>query len=222
MEVVQIDKLVRSRRKTLSVSVNAVGEVTLRVPLRATDGQIQRFVQEHEAWILRTKQRKLGTGIALPSEDLNGYTLLILGQTYTLCVYEDTRVALDTENKRLYLPKKNTKARFIGWLKENALRICTQVVERKSVEMGVKVASVSITSARSFWGLCTRDNALRFSYRLLYAPKEVIEYVVVHELAHVTYKNHSSAFWREVEKYLPNWKEKRKWLKDRSILMRVL
>ena len=219
--MVQIDKLIRSRRKTLSVGVNALGEVTLRVPMRATDGQIQRFLQEHEAWILRTKQRKLATGIVLPSEDLNGYTLLILGQTYTLCVYEDTRVALDTERKRLYLPKKDAKARFIGWLKENALRICTQVVERKSVEMGVKVASVAITSARSFWGLCTKDNALRFSYRLLYAPKEVIEYVVVHELAHVKHKNHSNGFWTEVARYMPDWKNRRKWLKTHGYLLEI-
>lgn len=219
--MVKIDKLVRNRRKRLSVIVNALGEVTVRAPLSATDAQIERFVLDHEDWIVRMRQRRLSVGIALPTENLHGYTMLILGQAYTLCVYEGERVVLDTENKRVFLPNKNTRSRFIGWLKENALRIFTQAVERKAVEMGVKVTSVSITSARSFWGVCDKDNKLRFSYRLLYAPKEVIEYVVVHELAHVTHKNHSSAFWREVGKYVPDWKEKRKWLGERTILMRI-
>ena len=219
--MIQIDKLVRSRRKTLSIAVNALGEVTVRAPLDAPMQKIERFVQEHEVWVLRTKQRKQSSGIALPSEDLQGYKLLLLGEEYTLCLYDGTAIRLDEEQKRLFLPQNRAQKRIIEWLKENAERICKRVVERKKQEMGVDVLSVSISSARSFWGICTAKNALRFSYRLLYAPKEVIDYVVVHELAHVKHKNHSRQFWQEVEKYTPDWKRHRKWLKDRPLLMRI-
>ena len=219
--MVQIDKLIRSGRKTLSVSVNVLGEVTLRVPMRTTEKQIQRFLCEHEAWILRTKQRKLSSGIAIPPEDLHGYALLLLGKTYTLCLYDGVTVKSDEEHSRLFLPKLHARERLIGWLKENAERICKRAVERKAQEMGVQPLSVAVSSARSFWGICTAKNALRFSYRLLYAPKEVLEYVVVHELAHVKYKNHSRQFWQEVERYSPDWKQHRKWLKDRAILMQI-
>ncbi len=219
--MITVDRLVRSKRKTLSVGVNALGEVTVRAPMRTTEQEISAFLQRHEAWILKQKQRRKSAGVTLPPADLHGYTLLVLGEPYTVCVYDGERIALNTADKRLYLPRKNTEKRLIGWLKDNALRVCSQVVERKAREMDVRVASVSVTSARSFWGICTAQNALRFSYRLLYAPKAVVEYVVVHELSHVRHKNHSSAFWKEVEKYVPNWKVLRKWLKDRALLMQV-
>lgn len=219
--MVKIDKLVRSKRKTLSVSVNALGEVTLRAPLRASQEDIDAFLSKHEAWVLRMQRRKLASGITLPTENLEGYTLLLLGEEYTLTLHAGERVALDAEHKRLYLPEKNAKKRLVDWIKENALRICQQVTKRKALEMHVNVTSVSITSARSFWGICTAQNEIRFSYRLLYVPKDVFEYVVVHELSHVKHKNHSTAFWREVERYVPNWKMKRKWLKDKALLMQV-
>ena len=219
--MVQIDKVVRSRRKTLSVSVNALGQVTLRAPIRTTEAQIQRFLQEHEDWIVRTKQRKLASGIQLPPEYLHGYTFLLLGQPYTIVLYNGTLVRVDEPNKQLYLPQNGTKNRLIGWLKENALRICQRVVERKEQEMGVKVSSVSITSAKSFWGICTAKNDIRFSYRLMYAPKEVIEYVVVHELCHIKHKNHSSAFWREVERYMPDYPSRRMSLRQKSLLLEI-
>jgi predicted metal-dependent hydrolase len=87
--------------------------------------------------------------------------------------------------------------------------------------MGVTYSSLSITSARSFWRICTAKNELRFSYRLLYVPKEVLEYVIVHELSHIRHKDHSRAFWDEVERYIPDWKEKRAYLKSHALLMRV-
>jgi predicted metal-dependent hydrolase len=87
--------------------------------------------------------------------------------------------------------------------------------------MGVSYQSVSVTSARSRWGSCSGKNAIRYSFRLLYAPKEVIEYVTVHELAHTKHKNHSKAFWAEVATYVPDWKSKRNWLKTHGWLMEI-
>ena len=219
--MIEIDELVRSKRKTLSVSVNSLGKVTVRAPMRATQEQIERFVATHAQWIEKKKSVAKASGVQLPENGLAGYKLLLLGDSYELRLYAQTRVALDGENKILYLPEKNAEKRLIAWLKDNALRICTQAVEKQAERMGVCPASVSVTSARSFWGICTAKNELRFSYRLLYVPKEVFEYVIVHELAHIRYKNHSRSFWNEVAKYQPNWKEKRAYLKAHALLMRV-
>ena len=87
--------------------------------------------------------------------------------------------------------------------------------------MGVSYKSVAITSAKTRWGSCSGDNAIRYTFRLLNCPKEVIDYVVVHELAHTIHHNHSKAFWLTVEKFIPDWKTRRKWLKDHGILMEV-
>ena len=80
--------------------------------------------------------------------------------------------------------------------------------------MNVRYESVSITSARTRWGSCSGKNAVHYPFRLLYLPREIIEYVVVHELAHTVHKNHSKAFWGLVERYVPNWRARRKTLKE--------
>ena len=87
--------------------------------------------------------------------------------------------------------------------------------------MGVSYQSVALSSAKTRWGTCSGENKIRLTYRLLYAPKEVMEYVIVHELAHTRYKNHGKGFWAFVQEFVPDYKQKRKWLKERGALMEV-
>ena len=158
----------------------------------------------------------------LPPENLDGYRLLLLGDLYTLSVGFEKKVRLNNEQKILYLPIDKPRERLVKWLKDNAKRIFAELTESKAREMGVTVKSVSVTSAKTRWGSCLADNAVRYSFRLLYMEKDLVEYVVVHELAHIRHKNHSPAFWREVEKFVPNWRERRKRLKALGAYMEVL
>ena len=123
---------------------------------------------------------------------------------------------------KIYLPEKTPKESLIRWLKSQAKRILTQATAERADEMGIEYKSVGITSARGRWGSCSGDNAIHYSFRLLFVPKEVVEYVVVHELAHVKYKNHAKAFWGLVAQYVPDWKEKRRYLKSHGGLMEIL
>lgn len=157
----------------------------------------------------------------LPPENLDGYRLLLLGEFYTLRYVNDRSVRLDSVENILYLPDKNPRERLVKWLKENAKRIFTEATAEKAREMDVEARSVSVTSARTRWGSCSQDNSIRYSFRLLYMKKELVEYVITHELAHIKHKNHSPAFWREVEKYVPDWREKRKRLKSMGAYMEV-
>ncbi|MBQ8292124.1 MAG: M48 family metallopeptidase [Clostridia bacterium] len=215
------DKIIRSARKTLAVSVDPFGRVTVRAPKSCSEERIFSFLRKKEAWILRTKSKMQRAGIDLPPENLDGYAFLLLGQRYEITLVNERFVRLDDMQKRIYLPEKKAKDRLVQWLKENAKRILSTVTERKAREMQTSYKSVTVNSARGRWGSCSYDNALHYSFRLLFAPKDVVEYVVVHELAHTKHKNHSAAFWQEVEKYVPDYREKRKWLKDRGILMQV-
>lgn len=219
--MIQPDEIIRSNRKTLSISVDSFGKLTVRAPMHCGEERIFAFLREKEAWILRKQKERAAFGIQPPPENLDGYTLLILGKEYTLSLIDGSKLGLNTERGILYLPKKNAQARLVRWLKENAKRILTAVTAQTAARMGTTFRSVTITSARSRWGSCAYDNALRYSFRLLYAPKEVVEYVTVHELAHTKHKNHSKAFWTEVAKYCPDWKEKRNWLKRHSALMQL-
>lgn len=219
--MVQPDEIIRSNRKTLAISIDCNNRLIVRAPYRCGEERIFAFLREKERWILRKKAERAGTGIELPPENLHGYEFLLLGERHRICLTDDKKIGYDQAARVLYLPEKNAEKRLVQWLKENAARIFSAVTEKTAQKMGVKYQSVTVSSARSKWGSCSIDNAIRYSFRLLYAPKDVIEYVAVHELAHTKNKNHSAAFWAEVAKYVPDWKEKRKWLKQRGALMRV-
>ena len=101
----------------------------------------------------------------------------------------------------------------VKMLKTKAKEIIEPILEYYSREMGVSYERVSINSAKTRFGSCSSKKTLNFSYRLVLYPYEAIEYVCVHELAHLTEMNHSKKFWAIVEKYLPDYKERKKLLK---------
>ena len=213
------DKIIRSARKTLAVSVDCLGNVTVRAPYACSEQRIFSFLREKENWILRKKSQRAGAGMKLPPENLDGYSFLLLGKPYLVRLCDSRKIRVD--NAVIYLPSENAKEKLTAWLKQNAKRILTNAVAAQSTRMGVQVSSVRISSAKTRWGSCSGKNNVNFSFRLLYAPKETVEYVVIHELAHVRHKDHSKRFWAEVEWYAPDWKTHRKWLKDHAYLMQI-
>ena len=219
--MIEPDQIIRSNRKTLSVCIDCFGKLTVRAPRRCDSERIFTFLREKEAWILRQKAKTQKTSVELPKENLNGYYFLLLGEKHRITLVNEKCIRFERDKKEIFLPEKNAKERLVKWLKENSKRIFTECTLRRASEMKTQVKSVEISSARSKWGSCAFDNAIRYSFRLLYAPKDVIDYVIIHELAHTKHKNHSPAFWQEVEKWEQNYKQKRKWLKDHAILMHI-
>ncbi len=219
--MIELDRIVRSKRKTLALTVTSKGEVIARAPQRMSEAHIRAFVLQKQGWLQKQKQKTEWAGIELPTETIEGYKLLLLGERYIVHLQNQSFIRLDKQTKELFLPKENTKKRLILWIKENALRIFTAVTKEWAEKMGVSFQSVSLSSAKTRWGTCSGDNKIRYAYRLLYAPRAVIEYVVVHELAHTKYKNHGKAFWGLVEEYIPDYKQRRKWLKERGALMEI-
>lgn len=98
-------------------------------------------------------------------------------------------------------------------LRQKAKDILPPLVARWAEVMGVEPTGITVTGARSRFGSCSAQNRLCFSFRLMDYPMEAVEYVVVHELAHIRHKNHSAAFYAQVETYLPDWRERRELLK---------
>ena len=219
--MIKPDTIIRSDRKTLSVCIDSLGRVTVRAPKRCSEERIFAFLRDKEAWILKHKSKTAGACMRLPGENLDGFTFSLLGKDCLVSLAERRNIAFDAESYTLYLPQNNARERLVRWLKDNAKRILSTVTEQKAKEMGVSYASVRITSAKTRWGSCSANNAIRYTFRLLYAPKEVIEYVVVHELSHTVQKDHSKAFWAVVERFVPDWKARRKWLKDNAVLMEI-
>ncbi len=218
---IQPDEIRRSNRKTLSMRVTKLGKLIISAPYRCSQARIDAFIQDKAAWIRKQQAAMAKTAIPLPPEHLEGYEFPLLGKQAKITLVAGTRVGYDAERGIIYLPKERSKERLVAWLKQNAKRIFTEVTARQAARMGTDYKSVGVTSARTRWGACSADKSIRYTFRLLYCPKEMIEYVVVHELAHTKHLDHSPRFWAEVAKHLPDWKERRKWVKEHGILLEI-
>ena len=100
------------------------------------------------------------------------------------------------------------------WYREQAFRIIKVSVECKAQKEGLSYNVVRITNAKKRWGSCGPKGSLNFSWRLIMAPREVIDYVVAHELVHLRIKNHSKIYWNEVERIMPHYQYQKAWLKE--------
>ena len=117
--------------------------------------------------------------------------------------------------------EKLTREKVIA-LAEEALKVIPERVEYFAKVIGVTYGKITVRNQKTRWGSCSSKGNLNFNCLLMMAPPEVLDYVVVHELCHRKQMNHSKAFWLEVEKVLPNYKEVRKWLKEEGSQMITL
>lgn len=117
--------------------------------------------------------------------------------------------------------EKLTREKVIA-LADEALKVIPERVEYFAKVIGVTYGKITVRNQKTRWGSCSSKGNLNFNCLLMLAPPEVLDYVVVHELCHRKQMNHSKAFWLEVEKVLPDYKEARKWLKEEGSQMITL
>jgi predicted metal-dependent hydrolase len=152
---------------------------------------------------------------------VDGSTFLYLGKAYPLTLVEHQRPAL-VFDRHFYLDRSNlprAQAVFTAWYREQARGVLEQRVAWCARQYGLAAKGVRITSARTRWGSCSSRGTLNFTWRLVMAPLEIIDYVVIHELAHLKEKNHSPAFWQLVERMLPDFRWRRDWLKKNGHIL---
>ncbi|MBK8783456.1 MAG: M48 family metallopeptidase [Anaerolineales bacterium] len=212
---IEINKLVRSKRRTIALIVERDGSLTVRAPRRAAVADIHSFVLEKQEWIIRTQERFRSLAEAPKREYKDGEAFQFLGSEYELRLVKPQRPALKFEDGFTLGSTAQTRAErvFTQWYKEQSYIVIAGRVGVFSAQYGFSPRQVKISSARTRWGSCSPDGTLNFTWRLVMAPLEVVDYVVVHELVHLRVKDHSSRFWREVERIMPEYKERRKWLR---------
>ena len=166
-------EIIRSRRRTVALEVTREGRVLVRTPLRMTQGEIDRFVTSHAAWLEKAQAKVAARQAAHPPL---------------------------TEQE-------------IAALRQRAKEVLPGKVAHYAAIMGVVPTSVKITSARTRFGSCSGKNGICFSLYLMQYPEEAIDYVVVHELSHIRHHDHSPAFYAQVAKVMPDYRERMKLLK---------
>ena len=220
--MIPIDKFVRSQRKTLSLIIEADGTLTVRAPLRMKEADIQRFIEEKSDWIKR-KQARARKEVVPSHQFTDGETFWYLGKEVPLRFVRDGRPALVMDGTFRLAKSAQPRAAsvFEAWYKKQARTVLTDRVNFFARKYGFEVSKIRISSARTRWGSCSRKGTLSFTWKLLMASPDVIDYVVVHELCHLRELNHSPSFWAQVEAILPDYKSKRKWLKVNGAKLRL-
>ncbi len=212
----QIDKLVRSKRKTIALIIERDGTLTIRASMQVSQAQINIFVQEKADWIVRTRE-KLKLVVETPAKQYeNGEIFLFLGSPFLLRLVKPQRPSLQFDNgfTMSQTAQRRGASAFTRWYKEQAYVVISERVTQFAKRYGFTPKAVKITSAKTRWGSCSSNGNLSFSWRLVMAPLDVVDYVIVHELAHLRVKDHSSKFWKAVESIDPEYKRKRKWLRE--------
>lgn len=216
-------KLIRTRRRTIALMIGADATLVVRAPAHTPLDTIEQFVGRNTDWIKRTLARVQQRPQVKKKEFVRGEAFLFLGKSYPLEVQTDTQEPLDLRDGFILNEKEQSRGRelFIEWYKKEAKKIIAARVEWWARRFCLAYRSVNITCANRRWGSCAPNDRLNFSWRLVMAPISVIDYVVVHELAHITHKDHSRRFWSRVKAMYPDHKDAKTWLRANEVMLNL-
>lgn len=219
-----IEKIFRSKRKSFSIEIDDSGEILLRVPIKASIEEVNEFIKRHSKWIEKKLNEIENRKIKYqPKNFVDGEKFLYLGKFYNLNIVKNQKIPLIFKNE-FYLSKNyilNGYEIFKNFYKKMAKEIINERIKFYANKYGFKYNKIKITSANKRWGSCTVRGNLNFSYRLIMAPLEVVDYVVVHELVHLVDKTHKKSFYNKVEKILPDYKERKDWLNKNGYFLKI-
>jgi predicted metal-dependent hydrolase len=218
-----IRRSTRARRSRLTI--NDFGDAIVVLPVRAPDDVALDLVARHRRWItthqgrIRARRSEIDARPALA----NGREILFGGELHRVVnlasIEPRQRPTVRLVDGRIVVTTSPLETRPLalileGWLRARAREALDQRVTARAVEMDVEVKRVTIRDQRTRWGSASRSGTLSFSWRLILAPPTVLDYVVVHELAHLRVSGHGKRFWALVARHHPGADAARKWLRD--------
>jgi predicted metal-dependent hydrolase len=218
-DTIHIDSIIRSNRRTIALVMNGDGSLTVRAPLTTPEYVIRDLVLKKRDWITRKRAGLKNRPVPHARQFINGEEFFFLGRAFRLQIVEpgkDPAPAIRLGD-RLYVPDRflpDIRARLKKWYATEAETVLKARCTEWELLTGLKPSSIQITGAERRWGSCSPGGRLHFSWRLVMAPPEVIDYVIVHELTHISQPDHSHEFWRKVREIMPDYKKHRDWLKE--------
>lgn len=218
----KIDRLIRSRRKTIALMVMADGSLVVRAPLFATDAQVNDFVARKADWI-RARQAEARAARPLAHTYADGDSFFYLGKTYPLRLVKQAARPLQFDKAFLLAEAARPQAQALlqNWYKEQAHQLILPRVVFQAGLTGLDYRRLRITSAATRWGSCSSSGTLSFSWRLVMAPPQAIDYVIIHELVHTVEHHHGPTFWARVGQIIPDYKLLDRWLKRNAQFLTV-
>ena len=214
--MVKIDRIIRSKRTSIGLMVNAQAQLIIRAPLWMPSNEIERFIAQKQNWIIKKQELFRRRKPRIEKQFVDGEEFLFLGKSFQLKILDDLpkAVLLDGDLMINRAVLKNAKDHLKIWYQNQALEYIDQRVKHYAQLTGLVYKTLKINDAKARWGSCSYKETLNFTWRLIMAPERVIDYVVVHELMHLKQMNHSAKFWNEVRNLVPDYKVDEQWLKD--------
>ncbi len=214
-------EVARSRRSTVDIIVERDGSVLARAPQWADDRKIEEIVASRKHHIFRNlaEWRDLNATRVL-REFKNGEGFPYLGRSYRLLLVSDQEEALNLRNGRFTLRRdfveqgeEAARAAFRDYYIGRGLSWIHPRVASWAPKVGVKMASVDVRELGKRWASCSPNGRLTFHWKCVMAPPTIIDYIVVHELCHLHHRDHTDAFWNELDKVIPDYRERKEWLR---------
>jgi len=229
-------KLIRTRKLAsgISISVSPEKGVIVRAPIWTPMWSINMFLEEKQSWILSHLNKFKEKFPKKEKRYVEGEKHLFFGNEYTLAIQKSptpgrAMVTIDESNLRVSVYSEineetratEIKKAILSWYMENGVSHITERTNYYSSLIGVDYGRITLKEVSSIWGSCSVGNNLTFNRKLILAPKEVVDYVIIHEVSHLVHRNHSSRFWGLVYKHDPNFKMHRKWLRDNHHILSI-
>jgi predicted metal-dependent hydrolase len=217
-------QIIRSKRKTIALVVTSDARLVIRAPYEASDEYIQWLVDKKKAWIdKKISYIRMRREVHKAKRFVDGEGFLFLGRWLKLKISREAN-SISVDGNYLVFPEKFLTApeeEIKSWYRKQALEVIESRVKWNVDLYGFLVKGIKITDAAKRWGSCGQKNSLNFSWRLVAAPIEVIDYVVVHELCHTQEKNHSKGFWIKLATILPHYRKYQTWLEQNQQLLDI-
>ena len=215
------DEVIRSNRRTISISIMKDGAVVVKAPIKAKDDQINQFVLSKQGWIQSKVNACLLTNARF-KDIINYDKVLVYGNKYSILLADTKKIELG-DGLQIIFPKKIVPEHRLKhlktWLKKLAKRSLEARIYQIAEKLNFVFNSFKITDSKGRWGSCSSRKQININYRVIMLPPAVIDYILVHELCHLAEMNHSKRFWRLVGQCYPSFNAAKMNLKQYSFLL---
>jgi predicted metal-dependent hydrolase len=217
-------EVIRSDRKRSAAIALEGSIIKVRVPKSLSDSRIQEIITRRAPWIKKKIREALERPVLKAREYVSGETFSYLGKNYRLKVARGEEASIKLRNGYLCVtttakdkdPEKTIKSLLTRWYREHAETRLAEKTERLGGVIGVRPNAIKVRDYKARWGSCSSTGDISYNWRIILAPHPIVDYVVVHELCHLLEHNHSAQYWKHVQRYAPDWKDSRAWLKANS------
>jgi predicted metal-dependent hydrolase len=205
-----------ARRKTLELIVDRGGELIIAAPDDLAESVMEEFVREKRFWLYtKIAEKEARRHETTDKEFVDGEGFPYLGRSYRLLLVDDQGVPLKLVSGRFCLRRElaaEGRDVFVDWYTEHAEVWLERRVGEWASRMGLGVAGIDVQELGFRWGSCSNSGNLNFHWATILLPASIVDYVIVHELAHLREPHHSSEFWRVVERTMPVYERRKTWL----------